>query len=138
MVMANKGSKKRCSLPNSGDSASHRHGFGQVSAGFYTPSLLSVFLVVIFVAMLFGTRVLNRPERDATAGQVQYSERYYELVGRESLNQAERAELELEACRYRRDTIRFLANKPLTNLDSEMSRYRQACEEILPLELKLD
>ena len=107
------------------------------AAGFYVPSLLTVFLVVIFIALLFGTRMLNRPARDAAVGQVQYSERYLELAGRDSLNEVEQAELEMEACRYQRDTIVFLANKPLTNLDAEVSRYRQECEKILPLKLKM-
>jgi len=77
--------------------------------------------------------MLNRPEKAAADGP-RYSDRYQELVNREPLNETEQAELELETCRYQRDTIRFLASKPMANHDAEIAKYRQACEKILPLE----
>jgi len=105
------------------------------SAGFYTPSLLSVFLVVIFVAALFGSRMLNRPQQVPADEQVQYSARYLELAGRQKLNEDEKAEFELESCRFERDSIRFILSKPLANHDAAISKYRQRCEQILPLTL---
>jgi hypothetical protein len=96
--------------------------------------MVSVFLVVLFIAMLFGTRLLNRSEQASPGESPRYSDRYYELVGRESLSETEQAELELETCRFKRDTIKFLQSKPLAHYKAEMSSYAGTCEKILPLE----
>ena len=96
-----------------------------------------MFLVVIFIAALFGSRMLNRPPQQVPAKeQVQYSARYLELAGRENLNDDEKAELELESCRFERDSVRFLLSKPLANHEAAISNYRQQCEQILPLLLE--
>lgn len=96
--------------------------------------MVSVFLVVIFVALLFGTRLLNNPERATLSGQVKYSERYLELSQKNSLTEAEQVEFELETCRYRRDSLRLLMSKPLANSEAEFASYRQDCEPVLPFE----
>ena len=64
--------------------------------GFFVPALVLVFLIVLFIAMLFGTRLLER----SAPVDIRYSERYHELNRKEFLDDAERAELELERCRY--------------------------------------
>ena len=109
-------------------------GFSRASAGFYKPSLATAFLVIIFVAILFAMRMLNSPQRHSQPAEVRYSDRYFELLNRASLNDAERAELELEICRFERDTLRFLKTKPLASYDAELSRYKRDCGKILPLE----
>ena len=91
--------------------------------------------MVIFIAALFGSRMLNRQQQTPPDEQVQYSARYLELAVRENLNQEEQAELELESCRFERDSIRFLLSKPLANHDAAISEYRQRCERVLPLML---
>jgi len=111
-----------------------RSRLAQFEAGFQKQSLFAIVALAIFVALLFSTRQLNRPQSDSDPAEVRYSDRYRELINREALNQAERAELELEACRYQRDSIRFLLSKPLANRDTEITRYREVCEHILPFE----
>jgi hypothetical protein len=96
--------------------------------------MVSVFLVVLFIALLFGTRLLNRPDQASPGAPLRYSDRYYELVGRESLDEAELAQLELETCRFKRDRIKFLQSKPLANYKAEISSYAATCEKILPRE----
>ena len=100
-------------------------------AGFFVPSMVAVFLVVIFFVLLFGTRLLNKSQ----PVEVGYSERYRELSGKESLSAEEQAELELETCRYKRDLVRYLKNKAMANYDREKANYRQSCEKILPLDI---
>ncbi len=91
--------------------------------------MVAVFLVVIFVALLFGTRLLNR----AQPVEIGYSERYRELSSKQTLSAEEQAELELETCRYQRDLVAYLKNKAMANYDREKTLYRQNCEAILPL-----
>ena len=100
-----------------------------LTRGFYLPSVATVLLVILFVAMLFGTRLLQRSQPD----EIAYSERYYELVNQKTLNDAEKAELELETCRFKRRRLVFLQSKPLASYDQESADYLRACESILPL-----
>jgi len=104
-------------------------------AGFQKRPMIALVLLVIFIAMLFASRQLNRQGADSDSAEVRYSDRYQELIKLKSLNQAQQAELELEVCRYKRDSIRFLLSKPLANRDAEISSYREVCERYLPFDL---
>ena len=95
-------------------------------------------MVVIFIALLFVSRQLNRPKDESNSLQVEYSDRYQELIQRESLNSAEQAELELETCRFERDKLAFLKVRPFANYDGAKVKYLETCENILPLEAQAD
>lgn len=98
------------------------------------PTLVMVLLAMFFVLLLFGTRLLNKPKADADAAEVRYSERYYELSKLPNPSAVEKAELELETCRFQRNRIDFLKGKPLANYESELADYLRDCEKILPLQ----
>ncbi len=88
-----------------------------------------VLLVMLFVAALFGTRLLQK----TAPGKISHSERYHELVKQKTLSDAETAELELETCKFKRKRLIYLRGKSLANYDQEESDYMTACENLLPL-----
>jgi len=97
--------------------------------GFFTPSLVAVLLAVIFIAVLFGTRV-----RDKSAPLApRYSDRYHELHGKAQRNPSQQAEFELESCRYRRDLLKYLKFTNLERYRELRAGYDPACGQILPL-----
>lgn len=102
-------------------------------AGFQLSPLATAAAVAVFAVLLFASRNLNRSEQEANDTVVAYSARYLELAQKDSLGAAERAELELETCRFERDTLRFLLTKPLATAEAELAAYRRDCEDILPL-----
>lgn len=101
----------------------------KTTRGNFVPALVTVFLVILFIALLFGARLLQRP----ASVEISYSERYHELMNRETLNEAEKAELALETCKFRRKRLYFLKGKALANHDQKVLDYQQNCESILPL-----
>jgi len=102
----------------------------KTTSGFYLPSLVTVLLVILFIAALFGTRLLQK----TAPGNIGYSERYHELVKQETLSDAEAAELELETCKFKRKRLGYLRGKSLANYEQEASAYLATCENLLPLE----
>ena len=66
--------------------------------GFFVPTMILVFLVIIFVALAFGARLRN-PSQTI---DFQYSDRYHELIAKEQLSNTESAELKLEKCKHDR------------------------------------
>ncbi len=103
------------------------------SGKFRLSPLATALAVAVFAALLFASRNLNRSEQEPGDTVVRYSDRYFELVQKDDLSAEERAELELETCRFRRDTIRFVLNKPLATAEAELAAYRRDCEDMLPL-----
>ena len=89
-----------------------------------------VLLVILFIAALFGARLLQKSEPD----KISYSERYHELVNKEVLSDAEQAELELETCKFKRKRLVYLRGKSLANSDQEAADYLATCENLLPFE----
>ena len=110
-------------------SLANRHGASARQAGFFVPALVLAFLVVLFIAMLFGTRLL---ERNAPV-EIRYSERYHELNRKESLNEAESAELEVERCRFERALVKSLQPNNGSRYEHARSRYETTCQDKLPL-----
>lgn len=104
------------------------------AAGFQLSPLATALAVAVFAVLLFASRNLNRSEQEANDTVVRYSDRYLELAQKKNLSAAERDELELETCRFERDTLRFVLNKPLATAERELAAYRRDCEDILPLE----
>lgn len=104
-------------------------GTRKTTGGFYLPSLVTVFLVILFVALLFGTRILQK----AAPAKISHSERYHELVNRENLSDAEKSELKLESCRFRRKQLVFLRSTSFANYERDKTDYLQDCEDVLPL-----
>ncbi len=98
-------------------------------AGFFVPALVLAFLIVLFIAMLFGTRLLER----SAPVDIQYSARYHELNRKEDLSEAESAELELERCRFERALLQQLEQKDGARYEHARSRYETTCQDKLPL-----
>ena len=101
----------------------------KATSGFYLPSLVTVLLVILFIAALFGTRLLQKN----APGNIGYSERYHELVKQKTLSDAETAELELETCKFKRKRLAYLRGKSLASYDQEKSDYLASCQNLLPL-----
>ena len=97
--------------------------------GFFVPALVLTLLIVLFLAMLFGTRLLDR----SRPMDVEYSARYHELNAKESLDADERAELEVERCRFERDLLNQLEQEDLPSYEHARSRYESECQYRLPL-----
>ena len=93
------------------------------------PALVLTFLVVIFLAILFGKRILER----AQPMDIQYSARYHELNAKESLNEDEQAELAVERCRYDRAVLYRLKQEDRERYEHARSRYEDSCQDKLPL-----
>lgn len=98
--------------------------------GFFTPSLVAVLLAVIFIAVLFGTRVRDKSAPAAP----RYSERYHELHGQAQRSPQQQAEFELEACRYRRDLLNYLKFTNTERYREVHGGYDSACGQVLPLQ----
>jgi hypothetical protein len=96
--------------------------------GFFVPALVIVFLVVLFVALLFGLRLLEK----SLPIDIQYSKRYHELVEKEFLIEEERKELELEKCRFKRDLVVHIKKENLPNHENAKLAYDKSCQNILP------
>ena len=97
-------------------------------AGFFLPALLLALLIMLFLAILFGARLLERSDPVA----IEYSARYHELNARESLNDAERAELEVERCRYERALLDRLQPRDSSRYEQARARYDDECGDRLP------
>ncbi len=97
--------------------------------GFFVPALVLVFLIVLFLAMLFGARLLER----TAPVEIQYSERYHELNRKPVLDDAERAELEVERCRFERALLQRMQPDEGASYEHARSRYERTCQDKLPL-----
>ena len=97
--------------------------------GFFVPALVLVFLIVLFLAMLFGARLLER----TAPVEIQYSERYHELNRKPVLDDAERAELEVERCRFERALLQRMQPAEGARFEHARSRYERTCQDKLPL-----
>ena len=97
--------------------------------GFFVPALVAVLLVIIFIILLFGVRLL---EKKVPVG-VKYSERYHELAGKAELSEIEAAELELETCRFKRDLLTWLEQNRKSDHVAALEKYRESCAGVLPL-----
>ena len=93
------------------------------------PALVAVLLVIIFVMLLFGVRLL---EKKVPVG-IKHSERYHELAEKAELSEAEAAELELETCRFKRDLLVWLERNRKSDHAAALEKYRAGCATILPL-----
>lgn len=97
--------------------------------GFFVPAVLLVFLVVIFMAILFGSRLLEKSE----PVDVQFSARYHELRNKEFLTEEEMAELELERCRFDRDLLLHIRETDAERFEKTKASYEIKCQDKLPL-----
>jgi len=96
--------------------------------GYFFSAVNLILVVVLLIVMLFSLRLL---EKSASPG-VTYSERYRELAGKENLSAAERAELALEECRYKRDRVEFYRREKRAEFESAKTAYLQSCDQPLP------
>lgn len=97
--------------------------------GFFVPTLILVFLVIIFLALAFGNRLRNPPR----VVDFQYSDRYHELLAKEQLSETESRELKLEKCKHDRQLLIYLQKKSPANYRDAKARYENSCSAMLPL-----
>jgi hypothetical protein len=97
--------------------------------GFFVPALVLVLLVIIFLALAFGSRLRNSSQ----PVDFQYSDRYHELIAKEQLSETENAELKLEKCKHDRQLLIYLQKNSPANYRDAMARYENSCSAILPL-----
>ena len=105
------------------------HDRVRLERGFFVPAMILVFLVIIFVALAFGTRL-----RDSSQPvDFQYSDRYHELIAKEQRSESENAELELEKCKHDRQLLIYLQKKSSAKYGDAKARYENSCSAMLPL-----
>jgi len=105
------------------------HNRVRFERGFFVPATILVFLVIIFVALAFGTRL-----RDSSQPvDFQYSDRYHELIAKEQRSESENAELELEKCKHDRQLLIYLQKKSSTKHRDAKARHENSCSALLPL-----
>lgn len=96
--------------------------------GYFLSAVNLVLIVVLMVVLLFSLRLLNR----SSPPEARYSDRYHELNDRDNLSAAEKAELEIEKCRFKRDLLARLRKENRRELENAESEYRQSCARLLP------
>jgi hypothetical protein len=96
--------------------------------GYFLSSVNLVLVVVLLVIVIFSLRLMNRPG----PAEVRLSERYHELNARDDLSAAERAELELEKCRFKRDLLARYEKEERPEFEAAETEYRQSCAQRLP------
>lgn len=96
--------------------------------GYFLSSVNLVLIVVLLVVLIFSLRLLNRPG----PAEVRFSERYHELNARDDLSAAERAELEIEKCRFKRDLLARYEKEERAEFEAAEAEYRQSCAQRLP------
>jgi hypothetical protein len=96
--------------------------------GYFLSSVNLVLIVVLLVVLIFSLRLLDRSE----PAEIRPSERYRELNARDDLSAAERAQLEIEKCRYQRDLLASYAKHARPEFEAAEAEYRQSCAQRLP------
>lgn len=96
--------------------------------GYFLSSVNLVLIAVLLVVLIFSLRLLIRPG----PAEARLSDRYHELNGRDDLTAAERAEFEVEKCRFRRDLLARYEKEKHPRLEAAEAEYRKSCAHRLP------
>lgn len=96
--------------------------------GYFLSAVNLVLIVVLLVVLLFSLRLLNK----SGPSEVRYSDRYLELKDRDNLSAAEKTELEIEKCRFKRDLLARHSKDNRRAFENAEREYRRSCGDLLP------